>query len=394
MLARSVQGRPLRYAIVGQPERVTAQGLAGVRAAAAELMDPDTTPARAAAIAAANPAILWIAGNVHGGEESGTDASLRVLWELADRRDCAALRILDASIVVILPTQNPDGREADTRRNAYGFDMNRDWFARTQPETDGKLELLRDYPPVLFIDAHEMGNTAGYFFPPNADPVYHEISDQAIGWINGLYGPAMQDVFDARGIPYFNYASLRPLLHGLRRHRARHRVQRRRHDVREDGLRPDPQARLRAVPHAMDLALGGGRGQAVDPDRLARRVGGGARPGPARATLEPNEIVQPENAVQDEVPDITVRQYFIRADDPAKQREVQALVRRLQRMDVAVERLTAPLSVPDFTPYGRARGRRRCRPAPTSSASASARSTGCRRCSTRTRTRRSRTSTT
>ena len=130
-----------------------------------------------------------------------------MLWELADRRDCAAPQILDASIVVILPTQNPDGREADTRRNAYGFDMNRDWFARTQPETDGKLELLRRYPPVVFVDAHEMGNTAGYFFPPNADPIYHEISDQAIGWINGLYGPAMQDVFDAREIPYFNYAS-------------------------------------------------------------------------------------------------------------------------------------------------------------------------------------------
>ncbi len=36
ILARSVQGRPLRYAIVGKPERVTGQGLAGVRAAAAD----------------------------------------------------------------------------------------------------------------------------------------------------------------------------------------------------------------------------------------------------------------------------------------------------------------------------------------------------------------------
>jgi hypothetical protein len=63
------------------------------------------------------------------------------------------------------------------------------------------------YPPVVFIDAHEMGNTAGYFFPPNADPIYHEISSEAIGWINGLYGPAMQRTFDARGIPYFNFAS-------------------------------------------------------------------------------------------------------------------------------------------------------------------------------------------
>ena len=112
------------------------------------LRDPRRPRAQAAATRrAATPAILWVAGNVHGGEESGTDASLRVLYELAARTDCAAAAIRDNAVVVILPTQNPDGREADTRRNAYGFDMNRDWFARTQPETDGKLELLRQYPP-------------------------------------------------------------------------------------------------------------------------------------------------------------------------------------------------------------------------------------------------------
>ena len=116
------------------------------------------------------PAILQVAGNVHGGEEERQiDAALRVLYELADRRDRAADQILDNAIVVLLPTQNPDGREADTRRNAYGFDMNRDWFARTQPETDGKVELLRRYLPVLFIDAHEMGSET-FFFRPTPTP--------------------------------------------------------------------------------------------------------------------------------------------------------------------------------------------------------------------------------
>ena len=63
--------------------------------------------------------------------------------------------------------------------------------------------------------------------------------------------------------------------------------------------------------------------------------------------------MQPENEVQQPVPDIKVRHYFIRADDPAKARETQALVRRLQRMDVRVRRLTKPLPVGDYTPYGR-----------------------------------------
>ena len=118
-------------------------------------MDPNTSAKTALELAANTPAILWVTGNVHGDEESGADATLRVVYELAARNDCVVNHILDKAIVVALPIQNPDGREASTRRNAYGFDMNRDWFARTQPETDGKLELLRQYPPVLYIDAHE-----------------------------------------------------------------------------------------------------------------------------------------------------------------------------------------------------------------------------------------------
>jgi hypothetical protein len=48
-----------------------------------------------------------------------------------------------------------------------------------------------------------------------------------------------------------------------------------------------------------------------------------------------------------------VRHYFLR-DEPAKRVEVRELVRRLQRMDVAVYRLRKPLRVPDYRPYARA----------------------------------------
>ena len=48
-----------------------------------------------------------------------------------------------------------------------------------------------------------------------------------------------------------------------------------------------------------------------------------------------------------------VRHYFLR-DDASKAYEVQRLIRRLQRMDVELYRLTEPLTVPDFRAYGRA----------------------------------------
>ena len=201
-VATTVMGKSLNYAIVGTENNLA--NLPAIQSAIDTLRDPLTSEAQAQQLAEDTPEILWVDGSPHGGEESGGDASLKVLYDLAARTDCAAEQILDDAIVIIVPIYNPDGRDLDQRRNANGFDMNRDWFARTQPEIDGVIELMRQYPPQLAIDAHEMG-TYTYFFPPNADPVYHEIPDQAIHWINDIYGPAMAAEFDRQKIPYFNF---------------------------------------------------------------------------------------------------------------------------------------------------------------------------------------------
>ena len=350
--AVSWQGRPLRYAIVGKASNVTPAGLARIRLQTALLRDPRTPARLAEHLARTTPAILWVAGNVHGGEESGTDGALRVMYELADRRDCAATQILDNAIVVLLPTQNPDGREADTRRNAYGFDLNRDWFARTQPETDGKLELLRRYPPVLFIDAHEMGRES-FFFPPNADPIYHEITDESVDWINNLYGPAMAAEFTRQGIPFFNrdvydlfymgYGDTVPstgfTAAGMTYEKAS----------------GDPAPR-RVYEQYLTQWVSLSWGAANADDILARWHGAwveALRQGQA-GELEPNEIVNPGNELVTQVPDRPLRHWFLRADDPSKTKELRALVRRLQRMDVKVYRLSKPLTVPDYKAYGRA----------------------------------------
>ena len=297
---RTWQGRKLRFAIVGHGDRLRGGSLKAIAKAAQALRDPRTPPGAAKAIARRFPAILWVASNVHGGEESGTEGSLRVLYELADRDDCAARRILDNAIVVLLPIQNPDGREADTRRNFYGFDMNRDWFARTQPETDAKLELLRDYPSPLFIDAHEFAGANDYFFPPNADPIYHEIPDESIDWINNWYGAAHGGRVRPPRDPVLQPRRLRPLLHGLRRHRPGDGLPRRGHDLREGDQRPDRAARLRAVPDAVGDAVAGGGPQAADAGAVGRRRG--ARPTARGSTASSsrtrwstpgNEVVDP-----------------------------------------------------------------------------------------------------
>ena len=197
------QGRDLTYAVVGPVADITDQALADAADAIRTIQEPGTSDDAARALAETTRPFLFIAGNVHGNEESGADAAVKLLWHLADRTDCAARRIRDAATVVILPMQNPDGRELGYRRNANGFDMNRDGQVLTQPEIAGRWELLRRFPPQLFVDAHEFGYYRS-FFPPNDDPIYHEASSPVLRWINGRLGPALADLFDEREWRYFN----------------------------------------------------------------------------------------------------------------------------------------------------------------------------------------------
>jgi hypothetical protein len=347
---RSVQGRELRWAIVGDEDNVDGHSLRKIKKAAQELRDPRTSPGEARKIADRYPAILWAASNVHGGEESGTEGSLRVLYELADRDDCATEQILDNAIVVLLPIQNPDGRELDTRQNAYGFDMNRDWFARTQPETDAKLELLREFPSPLFIDAHEMGGTS-YFFPPNADPVYHEITDESIDWINNVYGASMAAEFNRQGIDFFNrdvydlfymgYGDTVPATGFISAGMT----------YEKGGESPIAErAYEQYLTQWVSLSQG-----AIRKQTILRRWAAAWREAYDQGKagfLEPNELVNPGELVN-QVPDIKVRNYFITERRDSKQDEVDSMIRRLQRMDVDVYKLRKAVDVPDFTPYGR-----------------------------------------
>jgi Zinc carboxypeptidase len=351
--AHTVEGRDLNYAIVGEQQNVTPAGLASIQGAIDSLRDPWTSEAQAQQLAEDTPAILWVDGSPHGGEESGGDASLKVLYDLAARTDCAAEQILDDAIVIIVPIYNPDGRELDQRRNVNGFDMNRDWFARTQPEIDGVIELMRQYPPQLAIDAHEMG-TYTYFFPPNADPVYHDIPDQAIHWINDIYGPAMAAEFDRQKIPYFNFRTYDffGIFYGdtvpaTGFHAA---------GMTFEKHNGDPIAQ-RVHEHYTTIWTCLSQAAFNHDDILAEWHDSfvDAYDEGANGTLEPNVIYERNHKLFQQVPNTKVRHYFLLADDPDHAAEAQRLVRRLQRMDVDVYQLTAPLTVPDFKPYFRPR---------------------------------------
>lgn len=345
----SVYGRPLRYAVVGDPENIAPEALEATRQAILRIRDPGTPQDEIDALAATTPAFLYIAGNVHGTEESGADASLRTLYDLADRVDCAALRILDKAIVFVIPTQNPDGRDLDTRRNAYGFDMNRDWAARTQPEIDALVELLRVYPPQLFVDAHEFGFYRS-FFPPNDDPIHHEVSSQVLGWVNGVFGPALAEEYERNDWGFFNYAGydfFAPIYgdtvpsDGFQAVGITLEVY--------DGAPMSLRVKKRRVEFWRLLSEGAIYGEELLRSQHEAYVEAVAQG--RRGELEPNAVYRPGSVLIEDVPRYRVRHYFLRAS-PGRRFELRTLVRRLQRMDVEVYRLDDPVRLEDYRPYG------------------------------------------
>jgi hypothetical protein len=355
IFATSWRGTQLSYALVSSEANL--KRVDRIAAQQQLLRDPRRTTARdAGRIAARSPAIAWYAGNVHGDETSGADAALEILYALAAGNDCEAETILENLVVGIIPTQNPDGRDAVQRENGYGFDMNRDWFAATQPETDGKLSLLSRYPPTLFIDAHEQASS-NFFFPPNADPIHHEISPQSLHWINDLYAPAMAAAFEERRTSdplnwdYFNY-DIYDLFYMGYGDTVPTTAFTAAGMTFEKGIADTDRQRTteQFVAGWTTLRTAAKHRSSILSDYYqahATAVGEGTR-----GTLEPNQIIQKENRLQRRVPSRSIRHYFI--DRSQGTTNAMRLVSRLMRMGVEVYRLDEDLRVPDLRLMGRA----------------------------------------
>lgn len=230
---RTWEGRPLRYAVIGSPQNL--QRLETLQRGMQQLSDPRRlSKGDRQRLLDDLPAVAWLAAGVHGDEPSGGDALLQLAYFLTAAQDQPlAQKVLSNCVVILDPAQNPDGRDrfvhgtraaaglapdADPsaaehtqpwpggRSNHYLFDMNRDWFALTQPETQARVAAFLQWHPLCFVDMHEMGGNSTYYFAPPADPVNPEVTEAQRTWL-GLYGRNNGAAFDRLGYDYFTRES-------------------------------------------------------------------------------------------------------------------------------------------------------------------------------------------
>ncbi|MEM6914066.1 MAG: M14 family zinc carboxypeptidase, partial [Pseudomonadota bacterium] len=226
--ATSWGGRPLIYAVIAD-EAVMAR-LDTIKSDLAALASGELVETEREDIIANTPAVTWLAYGVHGDEISPTDGALGLAYHLlAAEDDPRAQSIRQQTIVIIDPMQNPDGRarfvhtyeaargiepqsdpaaaERDQpwpggRYNHALFDLNRDWFTLSQPETRGKIKGILEWNPVVVVDVHEMGTDSTYYFPPAARP-FNPFIRQGSRDGQEIIGRMIASAFDQAGEPYF-----------------------------------------------------------------------------------------------------------------------------------------------------------------------------------------------
>ncbi len=131
--------------------------------------------------------IVYVQGNIHGGEVEGKDALLALVRDLAVS---PRPNVLDSIVLIAVPIYNADGNErfgpqsrnrgdqngpelVGARANAQNLDLNRDYVKAEAPETRASLAMFNAWDPDVFVDLHTTnGSYHGYAltYSPSLNP--------------------------------------------------------------------------------------------------------------------------------------------------------------------------------------------------------------------------------
>ena len=196
------------------------------------------------------PLVIHLAYNVHGNEPSSSEAALLTAYYLTASQSEETKQWLNNMIITMDPVINPDGRDRHThwanmhkgtpavsdpndrehneiwpggRFNHYWFDLNRDWFLATFPETRNRINFFHKWRPYVQTDHHEMGTNSTFYFDPGKEssnnpivpdylynkiyPKFGEYFTKATNSIGSMYftKEAFDKLYPGYGSSYINF---------------------------------------------------------------------------------------------------------------------------------------------------------------------------------------------
>lgn len=178
------------------------------------------------------PVVVNLMGSIHGNEATGVAASLIQAYYFTASQDPEILDMLEKTVIVITPGQNPDGlsrfaawvnntgsgqnvastlqRQANevwpsSRTNHYYADLNRDWLSVQHPEGRNLVEMYRWWMPDVVLDMHEQGSSVKgfYFSPGDANRTYKDIPQRNQDLLQQI-ADGTASALDEKGSLYFS----------------------------------------------------------------------------------------------------------------------------------------------------------------------------------------------
>ena len=217
-LGKTTLGRPFLVAFIS--DSATLANLERYRIIQRKLADPRLRgPGELPALIGQGKNVILITSSIHSTEVGGFLTPLVLADRLARGETDDARNILTNTIVMLVPSQNPDGVDivGDWYRSTLGtpaegsgppvlyhhytgHDNNRDWYAFTQLETRYTVDsLYTPWDPQIVNDIHQQGPNGGrIFIPPYMDPVEPNIDPILTAGTNSL-GMAMSWRMHAEG---------------------------------------------------------------------------------------------------------------------------------------------------------------------------------------------------
>jgi len=196
------------------------------------------------------PLVIHLGYNVHGNEPSSSEAAMLTAWYLTASTAPETEQWLSEMVILMDPVINPDGRDRHShwanmhkaeppvadpqdrehneiwpggRFNHYWFDLNRDWFLGTFPETRNRIRVFHQWRPYVQTDHHEMGTNSTFYFDPGKNssnnpivpdylyntiyPKFGEYFSKAANEIGSMYftKEAFDKLYPGYGSSYINF---------------------------------------------------------------------------------------------------------------------------------------------------------------------------------------------